>query len=39
MFLEDGVIVESGPPEQIFGQPREQATRRFLQSIVDAGRL
>ena len=39
LFLEGGVIVESGPPEQIFGHPREQATRRFLQSIVDAGRL
>ncbi len=39
VFLEGGVIVESGPPEQIFGHPREQATRRFLQSIVDAGRL
>jgi polar amino acid transport system ATP-binding protein len=39
LFLEDGVIVESGPPQQIFGDPREQATRRFLQSIVDAGRL
>jgi polar amino acid transport system ATP-binding protein len=39
LFLEGGVIVESGPPEQIFGRPREQATRRFLQSIVDAGRL
>jgi polar amino acid transport system ATP-binding protein len=39
LFLEGGVIVESGPPEQIFGTPRQQATRRFLQSIVDAGRL
>jgi polar amino acid transport system ATP-binding protein len=38
-FLEGGVIVESGPPEQIFGDAREPATRRFLQSIVDAGRL
>ena len=38
-FLEGGVIVESGPPEQIFGDAREAATRRFLQSIVDAGRL
>jgi polar amino acid transport system ATP-binding protein len=38
-FLEDGVIVESGPPERIFGDPTEQATRRFLQRIVDAGRL
>ncbi len=38
-FLEGGVIVESGPPERIFGDPSEQATRRFLQRIVDAGRL
>jgi ABC-type glutathione transport system ATPase component len=33
-FLEGGVIVESGPPERIFGDPTEQATRRFLQRIV-----
>ncbi len=38
-FLEDGVIVESGPPGRIFGDPTEPATRRFLQSIVNAGRL
>jgi polar amino acid transport system ATP-binding protein len=38
-FLEDGVIVESGPPELMFGDPRQPATRRFLQSIVDAGRM
>jgi polar amino acid transport system ATP-binding protein len=38
-FLEGGVIVESGPPERIFGDPSEQATRRFLQRIVDARRL
>lgn len=38
-FLEDGVIVESGPPERIFNDPTEAATRRFLQRIVDAGRL
>ncbi len=38
-FLEGGVIVESGPPERIFGDPTEQATRRFLQRIGDARRL
>jgi polar amino acid transport system ATP-binding protein len=38
-FLEDGIIVESGTPEKIFGSPAEPATRRFLQRIVDAGRL
>lgn len=38
-FLEGGVIVESGPPGHIFGDPTEEATRRFLQRIVDARRL
>ncbi len=38
-FLEGGVIVESGPPDRIFGDPTEVATRRFLQRIVDARRL
>ncbi len=38
-FLEGGRIVESGPPERIFGDPTEPATRRFLQRIIDAGRL
>jgi polar amino acid transport system ATP-binding protein len=38
-FLEGGVILEQGPPEQIFGAPREQRTQQFLQRIVAAGRL
>jgi polar amino acid transport system ATP-binding protein len=38
-FLHDGAILEEGPPEQIFGAPREERTRQFLQRIVDAGRL
>jgi polar amino acid transport system ATP-binding protein len=38
-FLEDGVIVESGRPERIFGDPTEPATKRFLQRVVEAGRL
>jgi len=38
-FLEGGSIVESGPPGQIFGHPTQEATRRFLQRIVDARRL
>jgi polar amino acid transport system ATP-binding protein len=38
-FLDDGVILEEGPPEQIFSEPREARTRRFLQRIVAAGRL
>ena len=38
-FLDEGVILESGPPEQIFSAPREPRTQQFLQRIVDAGRL
>ena len=38
-FLDDGVIAEQGPPEQIFGAPRHERTRQFLARIVAAGRL
>jgi polar amino acid transport system ATP-binding protein len=38
-FLDDGVILEEGPPGQIFTKPREERTKRFLQRIVAAGRL
>jgi len=38
-FLDGGVILEQGPPEQIFSAPREPRTRQFLQRIVQAGRL
>ncbi len=38
-FLDDGVILEQGPPEQIFGSPRERRTQQFLQRIVNAHRL
>ena len=38
-FLDGGVILEHGPPEQIFSEPQEPRTRQFLQRIVEAGRL
>ena len=38
-FLHDGVFLETGPPEQIFTEPKETRTRQFLQRIVEAGRL
>ena len=34
-FMENGVIVESGPPAQIFGQPKEPRTQAFLKSILN----
>jgi polar amino acid transport system ATP-binding protein len=38
-FLDGGVILEEGPPGQIFLAPREQRTREFLARIIEAGRL
>ena len=38
-FLDQGVICEAGPPDQVFSDPREPRTRQFLQRIIDAGRL
>jgi polar amino acid transport system ATP-binding protein len=33
-YLQDGRIVERGPPEQMFTTPREQDTQRFLARLI-----
>jgi polar amino acid transport system ATP-binding protein len=38
-FLDAGVVLEQGDPEEIFSAPREPRTQQFLQRIIDAGRL
>ncbi|MGW7007123.1 amino acid ABC transporter ATP-binding protein [Streptomyces sp. NPDC054933] len=38
-FLDGGVVLERGAPQEVFGAPREERTRRFLRRIVEAGRL
>ncbi len=38
-FLEEGTIIEDAPPAELFSEPRDDRTRRFLRRIVDAGRL
>ncbi len=38
-FLDDGLILEEGRPEDIFQSPREERTRRFLDRIIAAGRM
>jgi polar amino acid transport system ATP-binding protein len=38
-FLDAGVILEEGPPAQIFSDPREPRTREFLARVIEAGRL
>jgi polar amino acid transport system ATP-binding protein len=39
VFLDEGRILEEGPPSQMFTAPREARTREFLQRIIEAGRL
>jgi polar amino acid transport system ATP-binding protein len=38
-FLDGGVILEQGPPDQIFTAPREERTQQFLARIIAAGRM
>lgn len=38
-FLDAGVVLERGTPREVFGDPREERTKRFLRRIVEAGRL
>ncbi|WP_442817025.1 amino acid ABC transporter ATP-binding protein [Streptomyces sp. NBC_01334] len=38
-FLDGGVVLERGTAEQLFGDPQQERTQRFLRRIVEAGRL
>jgi polar amino acid transport system ATP-binding protein len=34
VFFDHGVIVEEGPPKQIFDEPQHERTRKFLSQIL-----
>jgi polar amino acid transport system ATP-binding protein len=34
VFFDAGVIVEEGPPQEMFAAPRHERTRQFLQSVL-----
>ena len=38
-FLNEGRVLEQGPPRELFGNPSEERTKQFLQRVVQAGRL
>jgi polar amino acid transport system ATP-binding protein len=38
-FLDNGVILEEGTPEQIFRNPREPRTREFLARVLEAEKM
>jgi polar amino acid transport system ATP-binding protein len=35
VFMDDGVIVEEGPPHELLGNPREERTKRFLGLVLE----
>jgi len=35
VFIDDGVILEEGPPEQVVGAPSHERTRAFLARLLD----
>ena len=38
-FLDGGRIIEQGEPRQLFSKPQEARTQKFLQRIIESGRL
>ena len=34
MFMDDGLVVEDGSPEQVFNNPQNERTRGFLSKIL-----
>jgi polar amino acid transport system ATP-binding protein len=38
-FLDDGLILEEGVPQEIFANPKQRRTQQFLERIIEAGRL
>ena len=39
VFMDAGVIVEQGPPAEVFGTPREERTREFLHRVLEPTRV
>jgi polar amino acid transport system ATP-binding protein len=34
VFMDQGVVVESGPPEQVLGSPQHERTQAFLSKVL-----
>jgi polar amino acid transport system ATP-binding protein len=39
VFMDGGAVVESGPPADVFGAPREERTREFLHRVLEPSRV
>ncbi len=34
VFMDDGLVVEEGPPPRLLGQPQHERTRSFLDKVL-----
>ena len=34
-FFNEGKIFEQGPPEELFGDPKNERTKQFLHAVLD----
>lgn len=34
VFMDDGVVVETGPPDQVLGDPQHERTRNFISKVL-----
>ncbi|MCA0252165.1 MAG: amino acid ABC transporter ATP-binding protein [Actinobacteria bacterium] len=39
IFMDGGVVVEEGPPDEVIGNPKEERTRSFLARVLDPTRV
>ncbi len=39
VFMDDGRIIEQGPPEDVLGNPRHERTREFLRRVLEPTKL
>jgi len=37
VYMEDGMIVEQGPPEQVLNDPQDERTKQFLRRFLETG--
>ncbi len=35
VFMDDGLVVETGPPDEVLGNPREERTKQFLGLVLE----
>jgi ABC-type polar amino acid transport system ATPase subunit len=35
VFMDDGLVVEQGTPEEVLEEPREERTKRFLGAVLE----